>query len=111
MVRKNCWEFKKCGRQQGGANIKKSGECPAAKCFKAHGINNGINGGRACWAIAGTYCGGKIQGVFCDKILECSSCEFFQLVQKEEKEDFNLANNEKFSNDDNIFKKLKKIIK
>jgi uncharacterized protein YbcI len=27
-------------------------------------INNGVNGGRICWTITGTLCGGKVQGDF-----------------------------------------------
>jgi hypothetical protein len=55
MPKLNCWEFEKCGRQPGGIKVKELGVCPAATEKRAHGINGGINGGRACWAIAGTF--------------------------------------------------------
>lgn len=84
MPRKNCWEVKQCGRQAGGERITENGECPASNCFKAHHINNGINGGRACWAIAGTHCGGTIQGSFVNKMKGCANCDFFHMVQQEE---------------------------
>ncbi|TAN41854.1 MAG: hypothetical protein EPN22_14030 [Nitrospirae bacterium] len=84
MSKKNCWEAKKCGREPGGEKIAELGECPAVSSFKAHGINHGINGGRACWAITGTYCEGKIQGTFANKIRECANCSFFILVSSEE---------------------------
>ena len=62
------------------------GECPAVSTFKAHGLNNGINGGRACWVIAGTYCDGQIQGSYIDKVKGCAGCEFIHMVSHEEGE-------------------------
>jgi len=84
MHRRNCWEVKNCGRQAGGDQVAALGECPAASTFSCHRVNNGINGGRACWAIAGTLCGGAVQGRFVDKMRGCASCDFFHLVAKEE---------------------------
>ncbi len=49
----NCWEFKKCGREKGGAKTAELGVCPA---YPAHGTH--------CDHIAGTLCGGKVQGTF-----------------------------------------------
>jgi len=83
----NCWEFKKCGREIGGPRTGELGVCPAAKDRSLDGIHRGDNGGRACWIIAGTYCGGKIQGTHAAKIDNCSQCEFFKLVQEEEQID------------------------
>ncbi len=83
-ARKNCWEIMQCGRHPGGDRLAELGECPAVRCFGAHGIHNGINGGRACWAIAGTYCGGETQGSFVDKVRQCSGCRFFHQVRQEE---------------------------
>ena len=80
----NCWEVKKCGREPGGINALKQGICPAATEIKTHGLNNGKNGGRVCWAIAGTHCGGKIQGSFASKLDNCTKCDFYSLVKKEE---------------------------
>jgi hypothetical protein len=80
----NCWEFKKCGREPGGSKVSELGECSAAKEMKANGIHHGMNGGRACWCIAGTFCGGKVQGSFSQKLDNCASCNFFDLVQIEE---------------------------
>lgn len=89
MHRENCWEVKNCGRQVGGDQVDALGECPASSAVSCHGINKGINGGRACWAIAGTMCGGKVQGLFAEKLKGCANCDFFHLVLKEEGE--NLA--------------------
>ncbi len=80
----DCWEYKKCGRQPGGARAAELGVCPAAMEFRVNGIHHGNNGGRTCWALAGTLCGGKVQGTFATKIANCLSCEFYKLVEKEE---------------------------
>jgi hypothetical protein len=88
MAKQNCWEFKKCGREQGGAKVSELGECPASVEKRTDGINNGKNGGRACWAISGTLCGGKVQGTYAAKEGNCLNCEFYQIVQKEEKPEF-----------------------
>ena len=69
----NCWEFKKCGREAGGAKADELGVC---KAFP--------NGGRECWVLAGTLCGGKVQGTFAEKLGNCQKCEFYQGVMCEE---------------------------
>lgn len=84
MGKVNCWEFSGCGRQPGGAKVAELGECPAVACFPAHGIHDGINGGRTCWAIAGTFCQGQEQGSFIEKHHGCANCDFFHTVVKEE---------------------------
>ena len=53
----NCWEKKQC----------KTPDCPA--------YNNDC--GR-CWLIAGTLCGGKVQGKFAKKYNSCLECEVYQ---------------------------------
>lgn len=80
----NCWEFKKCGREPGGAKASDLGVCPAAAEKAVDGSNHGINGGRVCWYVAGTLCGGKVQGTFAAKLPNCRECEFYRLVIKEE---------------------------
>lgn len=80
---KNCWEVKQCGREPGGRNIAGLGICPAAVDTRIDGINNGKNGGRVCWAIAGTLCGGKVHGTFASKIANCRHCEFYQTVHRD----------------------------
>ena len=84
----NCWEFHDCGRVEGGKNVHIHGICPATNEKKADGIHIGKNGGRACWVIAGTFCGGKVQGTFAEKQKTCLDCRFFQEVLKEQ--DFTL---------------------
>ena len=64
---KNCWEFKQCGREQGGANAEALGVCPA---WPDHGED--------CWFVAGTLCGGQVQGTYADKLGSCRKCEFYE---------------------------------
>jgi hypothetical protein len=85
---KNCWEVKKCGREPGGVNEKSLGLCIASVMEKTDGLNNGINAGRVCWAVAGTLCGGEVQGTFAKKMATCLQCEFYQLVATDEVFDF-----------------------
>ncbi|MEN8262181.1 MAG: two-CW domain-containing protein [Nitrospirota bacterium] len=80
----NCWEFEKCGREPGGAKVTEHGVCPAATETAANGINEGKNGGRICWAIAGTFCKEKVKGKFAKEKFSCMSCDFFKLVDEEE---------------------------
>jgi len=80
----NCWEFMKCGREPNGANIAEFGPCPAATDSTCNETNSGKNGGRICWAIAGTFRGGKVQGSFAEKQLSCMTCDFFKKVEEEE---------------------------
>ncbi len=84
MKRQNCWEYMKCGRQPGGDNAADLGVCPAADDSSYDGINCGKNAGRFCWAVAGTFCGGNVQGTFADKRESCLSCGFFNKVRAEE---------------------------
>ena len=81
----NCWEFKDCGREPGGAHVTDDGACPAATHQGADGINHGVCAGRACWAVAGTLCGGEVQGSWAQKRLSCLSCDFYRAVKSEER--------------------------
>lgn len=66
----NCWEFKKCGREQGGIKANELGVCPA---WPDHGT--------ACARVAGTLCGGDVQGTFAVKVGECQQCDFYLYSQ------------------------------
>jgi hypothetical protein len=83
-MKMNCWEFKKCGRQPGGAKSKELGVCPATTTAELNGAHGGTNGGRACWVVAGSLCGGKIQGTYARKLANCWRCEFMNQVKQEE---------------------------
>jgi PAS domain S-box-containing protein len=54
---KKCYEIMNC--------VKK--DCP---CYGQEA--------RRCWQIAGTFCGGKVQGFFADKFGNCSKCKTFK---------------------------------
>jgi CRP-like cAMP-binding protein len=82
----NCWEYNSCGREPNGENVLTHGVCPAADDNSYNGINSGVNAGRICWAVAGTFCNGVCQGTFAEKRDSCMSCDFFKLVREEEGE-------------------------
>ncbi|MBI2820286.1 MAG: PAS domain S-box protein [Acidobacteria bacterium] len=66
----NCWDYMQCGRVPGGANAAELGVCPAYS----------YDAGQACWLIAGTFCGGRVQGTFAQKLGSCLSCDFYKQV-------------------------------
>lgn len=62
----NCWEFKGCGREKGGNKAGARGICPA---YPDHG--------KRCARIAGTLCGGTVQGSFAVKLVNCMQCDYY----------------------------------
>ena len=70
----------KCGREPGGHKESELGICPTTKLKKFDGVNRGRKSGRICKALVGTLCGGRIQGIYAEKITTCLSCMFYQLV-------------------------------
>lgn len=64
----NCWEVKKCGREANGNKVSEFGVCPAYV----------KNAGEACWMVAGTFCGGRVQGSFAEKEKNCMLCDFYK---------------------------------
>ncbi len=68
----NCWEIKQCGREVGGPKSEELGECVAA--------TEGL--GHSCWAIAGTLCGGVVQGSVAQKERNCVACEVYKLYHR-----------------------------
>ena len=70
---KNCWEILNCGRENGGPKVAEFGECTASK--------EGL--GHSCWAIAGTLCGGEIQGTFAQKEANCMGCDVYKLYHRQ----------------------------
>jgi PAS domain S-box-containing protein len=69
----NCWDFMHCGRIPGEANAEEFGVCPAYT----------DDAGQACWLVAGTFCGGRVQGTFAQKMGSCFNCEFYQQTDRE----------------------------
>ncbi len=82
--KQNCWEFMKCGRGIGDPLTKGKELCQAAKEKRLHRFHGGNNSGRACWVVAGTHCGGTVQGSFAKKITACKRCDFYAKVHHEE---------------------------
>ncbi|MCP4754421.1 MAG: hypothetical protein GY866_26360 [Proteobacteria bacterium] len=88
MQKLNCWEFNKCGREGDDDVFEEVETCPSSTEFCTDGVNDGKNGGRACWAIVGTFCGDQVQSDRTGKFKSCMECDFFKLVKKEEGDKF-----------------------
>jgi len=80
----NCWEFMKCGREQGGVNAAELGVCPASIEEALAGVHGGEHCGRACWVMEGTLCAASVQGSFLEKFKRCLTCDFFHAVEAQE---------------------------
>ena len=64
----NCWEYKKCGRENGGESGE--GEMKPCPAYPSHG--------KHCARVAGTLCGGMVQGTFASKLVDCMKCDFYK---------------------------------
>jgi len=73
----NCWQFKNCNRI---FNKSTESVCPVMLAVEHDGKNGGTNGGRICWQVAGSFCGGKMQGAFVQKLDTCLKCDFARYV-------------------------------
>ncbi len=87
-MKKNCWEVKACKKC---TTILGDDCCPVCKEVKLDGVHDGVNGGRACWTIPRTKCGGSTQRVFGNKFDNCTACNFYNMVKEEEKGSFYLS--------------------
>jgi len=83
-VKKNCWEFKECGREVGEKDEDDFRVCPAAYSVALDGVHDGKWGGRACWTVRGTFCNGTVQETVEQKFKECSTCDFYEQVKEQE---------------------------
>jgi len=88
MQRLNCWEFDRHGKETCCMKRAEPGTCPAATESRINGVNNGINGGRACWAINILLNSKRTEGALSSKLESCFSCGFYALVQMEEGRNF-----------------------
>ena len=89
--KKNCWEVKQCGREPEGVKAYELGVCPASTEIRLNETHGGKYAGRACWVVAGSMCGGKIQGTYADKYANCAKCDFFMKVKSEEHSNFKMT--------------------
>lgn len=78
----NCWEFKKCGREPGGRNIAQYGICSIPVAVDSDGMNDGKNGGRACWLWRESACGDIMRKCSVEEIRECRECDFYKSVSE-----------------------------
>lgn len=63
--RLKCWEFMKCGREEGGIGVDHLGVCPAFP-----------DDGHRCAAVVGTFCD-LVQAMYAKKHTGCENCPFF----------------------------------
>ena len=89
-MKKNCWEIKKCGKRKAGNNYDDGEICPVTQSGEFDGKNNGLFAGRICWRETGTHCDGNVQGSYVFKALNCSKCEVYLQIRREEGKDFQL---------------------
>jgi hypothetical protein len=82
MKKKNCWEFKNCGKHKSG--VDGSSPCQVPKMSMYDGVNGGKNGGRVCWIITDSACDGGVQVTFHHKLETCAACDFYKTVKEEE---------------------------
>ena len=90
-MKMNCWEFTHCGRQPGGEKSGELGICNVSVEQLTHGVNNGINGGRACWAVKRKFNANADVQCSCDRdqqLDNCLQCEFYSTVREEEGDHF-----------------------
>ena len=89
--KENCWEYKKCGRDPDGNRINELDICPVAKDFRLDKVHGGLNAGRSCLVLVGTFCEGKVQGTFAEKYKTCMDCNLYKKVLVEEGNKFELT--------------------
>ncbi|MBF0626749.1 MAG: hypothetical protein HQL91_00870 [Magnetococcales bacterium] len=91
--KQNCWDFFNCTRSRHGARMDGT-PCPVSLTTAYTGFNGGMDAGRACWTIEGTFCTeskcgpGDDRGGFGFKKDHCDSCAFKAKVKAEEGENF-----------------------
>ena len=84
----NCWDIQNCGWIPDGWDVASLGICPAYLAVEHDRTNGGTNGGRYCWNIAGTFCGGKPQGTVAAKLNKCLHCFTYTKVKMDQADKF-----------------------
>ncbi len=64
----NCWEFIRCGREEGGINVERLGVCPAYP-----------EDGQRCATIDGTFCD-LVKAMHDITHSSCLECPFFNSI-------------------------------
>lgn len=85
----NCWEFHQCGRDVFTPRRVDS-VCPVSITTCHHGRNKGINAGRCCWMVGGTFSPSRFhpdreRGSMPFKETHCKGCAFRRLVESEQR--------------------------
>jgi hypothetical protein len=62
---KKCREYKKCGNE----------DCIVFKKYHNSSLVP------HCWYVAGTMCGGRVQGEYAQKIGNCRNCDYFLYIR------------------------------
>ncbi|MBF0454554.1 MAG: hypothetical protein HQL72_07010 [Magnetococcales bacterium] len=102
MLQKNCWQFKGCGFGPDSERCRGGDSCPAATLRSADGFLGGANGGRCCYFIAGTLCGGSKSLSLEEKQQQCIGCSFFGTLVAKHGKAFTQHNYERYiSNSEN----------
>jgi len=70
----------KCGREPGGEKVDELGICRATADELFNGANGGKNGGRICFAVAGTFSNDVAQCSCLGKLASCKDCSFFKIL-------------------------------
>ena len=78
--KQNCWEYMKCGREPRGEKVAELGICRAAAEESFNGTNGGKNGGRVCFAVAGTFRLGEVCGTYAKKLASCEDCTYYETL-------------------------------
>ncbi len=78
--KQNCWEYMKCGREPEGDKVAELGNCRAATDEFFNGMNGGKNGGRICFAVAGTFSNDVVRCSYGEKSASCEDCSFFKIL-------------------------------
>ncbi len=104
MFMMNCWDIKGCGFGPDADKTKGGRVCPAASHTSADGFLGGVNGGRACHFIMGTFCGGKGPLPQEEKLEGCKKCSFYQSLRDKHGNCFSKPNFVRFvTNSENRF--------
>ncbi len=84
MKKLNCWAYNSCAIESHDSFFEEIDTCPSSTELCTNRVNDGTNGGRACWAIAGTFSGSESQCVCLGEMTSCRECDFYKIVQREE---------------------------
>ncbi|MBF0284499.1 MAG: hypothetical protein HQL51_08580 [Magnetococcales bacterium] len=91
----NCWDYFQCQREIGNPHRADS-VCSVSLTAAHNGKNGGVNAGRYCWRVEGSFCETKLRaaapedprGSFHFKEEHCAKCSFHKQVMEEMGEEY-----------------------